>query len=170
MTLYFANRPVVVTDSSPSLQGWRSRSIARSDLSIWLHALTTGAQILNGQPGRLVVLSDGLATQGDTAQAITALAQQDIPVDVLLPDQAALEAWRGGQNEVSLVKLNVPPVLRQGETFGLEVTIHSLTAAEVTLNLTQGDTMLAEDVVSLEPGLNLFTFEAQAEAGGSPNV
>lgn len=161
VTLYFANQAVIVADASPSLKG-----AINPEISNLANALATGAQILNGQPGRLVLLSDGLATQGDTAQAIAALAQQDIPVDVLLPDQAALEVWRGGQNEVSLVKLNVPPVLRQGETFGLEVTIHSLTAAEVTLNLTQGDTVLAEDVVSLEPGLNLFTFEAETEQVG----
>ncbi|HXV43679.1 MAG TPA: VWA domain-containing protein, partial [Anaerolineae bacterium] len=160
VTLYFADQAIVVDDPASTQQK------INPEISNLAGALTTGAQILKGQPGRLLLLSDGLATDGDTLHAIADLNRQNIPVDVLLPDQATLEAWRGGPNEVSLVKLSVPPVLRQGENFGLEVTIHSLTAGEVTLNLTQGDAILAEDVVVLEPGFNVFTFDAEAEPVG----
>jgi uncharacterized membrane protein len=172
LTLYFADRGLVIpplqqgAEPSPSTQPGEAGDLLDPTISNLAEALATGVKLLNGQPGRLVLLSDGLATAGDTVQALATLAQQRIPVDILLPDEATLSAWRGGQNEVRVVKLNVPPVLRQSETFAIEVTIHALTPAQVTLNLTQGETTVAEDVVALEPGLNLFTFDAEAEALG----
>ncbi|MCK6626341.1 MAG: VWA domain-containing protein [Anaerolineae bacterium] len=164
VTVYFADRPFILDQSAPPFEG--SSASFDPTISNLASALTTGQQLLNGQPGRLVLLSDGLANQGDTNAAITRLVRQNIPVDVLLADESTRQNWRGSPNEVSLVKLTVPPALRQGETFNLEVTLHSLAAAQVTLNVAQGDTTLAEDVVSLEPGPNLFTFEATAEETG----
>lgn len=164
VTLYFADRPFILDQSAPPFEG--SSASFDPTISNLASALTTGQQILNGQPGRLVLLSDGLANQGDTNETINRLARQGIPVDVLLTDEATRQSWRGSPNEVSLVKLTVPPALRQGETFSLEVTLYSLAAAQVTLNIAQGDATLAEDVVSLEPGPNLFTFEATAEETG----
>ncbi len=167
LTLYFADQPVLVNPVEPNSPGGTERDLPLNpEISNLAAALATGAQFLDKQPGRLILLSDGLANQGDTNEAVVTLAQQNIPVDVLIPAEAALQTWRGSSNEVSLVKLSVPPALRQGETFGLEVTINSLAAAETRLNLTQGQTTLAEDVVSLEPGPNLFTFEAKADEVG----
>lgn len=164
VTLYFADRPFILDQSAPPFEG-SSGSFDPTSSNL-ASALTTGQQLLNGQPGRLLLLSDGLANAGDANEALTRLARQDIPVDVLLADETTRQTWRGSPNEVSLVKLTVPPALREGETFSVEVTLHSLAAAEVTLNIAQGDTTLAEDVVSLEPGPNLFTFEATAAEVG----
>lgn len=164
VTLYFADRPFILDQSAPPFEG-SSGSFDPTSSNL-ASALTTGQELLNGQPGRLVLLSDGLANAGDANEVLTRLARQDIPVDVLLADEPTRQTWRGTPNEVSLVKLTVPPALREGETFSVEVTLYSLTAAEVTLNVAQGDTTLAEDVVSLEPGPNLFTFEATAEETG----
>jgi len=60
----------------------------------------------------------------------------------------------------------VPPVLRQGETFEIETLIHSQMPAEITLNLRQLNNVLAEDVVSVDPGLNRFSFSALADTLG----
>lgn len=174
LTVYFASRPVVTAPDLPPETGATTASPEAADLNPTLtnlaEALTLGAQLLNDQPGRLLLLSDGLANQGDTAAALTTLARQNIPVDVLLPGAATLQNWHNQPNEVRLVKLSVPPVLRQGETFTVEVTAHSLTAIQAKLSLTQGDQPLAEDVVSLEPGLNLFTFEAKADSLGPQTI
>ena len=121
---------------------------------------------LSDEPGRLVLLSDGIPTTGDTLDVTAQLVQQNIPVDVLIPDINTLQAWKDFQNEISVVSLMVPPVLRQGESFDVEVVAYSETPApEVTLTLTHpaGETVLAEDVISLEPGLNRFTFNATAD-------
>jgi uncharacterized membrane protein len=182
VTVYFADKPVVILqDQNLQPPNVQPSNVQPTNPSATLHppfggqvpglqpehtnlaeALAMGANLLNGQPGRLVLLSDGLPTAGDTTQAAANLARRGIPVDVILPAEADLLAWRGGNNEVRLVKLGTPATLRQGETFAIEVTAHSLTPAQVTLNLTQGDKVLAEDAVNLAPGLNQFSFEAQA--------
>ena len=66
-------------------------------------ALSTGAQMLDGQPGRLVLFSDGLPTEGDTEEAITELVRQNIPIDVFILDGASVAAQDERQNEVRLV-------------------------------------------------------------------
>ncbi len=157
VTIYFAEKPTIIkpqTFQPPTFNLQPSTNLA--------DALDLGAKLLNGQPGRLILLSDGLPTAGDTAQALANLTRRAIPVDVLLPTPADLSAWRDNKNEVRLVKLSLPPTLRRGETFSIEALVHSLGPAQATLKLTQADTVLAEDVVNLQPGLNSFTFEATA--------
>lgn len=174
LSLYFADQTVIIPappapgeiSPTPSIQGRSQERLLNPTVSNLAEALRTGRQLLDGWPGRLVLLSDGLATTGDTTQALSALIQHGIPVDVLLVDEATRQTWQGGSNEVRVVKLNVPPVLRQGETFAVEVTLHTFAPAQVRLNLTQGETALAEDTVPLEPGFNLFTFDATAQAVG----
>lgn len=163
--VYFAQRPLVVP-SQPSPHSSFSEEQVGEQLTNLAEALRTGVKLLNGQPGRLILLSDGLANEGDTTQALREVTQAGIPIDVLLADESTWTEWRGGPNEVRLVKLNVPPVLRQGETFVVEATLHSLTPTPATLRLTQSQTTLAEDSVSLEAGLNVFTYEAKTNQLG----
>ncbi len=125
-------------------------------------ALSMGAALGN----HLVLLSDGVATQGDTLAVAAELAQQHVLVDVLIPDEATLRDWHGGQKEVWLTRLTVPPILRQGEPFVIEVGIQSDSARKITLKLNQDKTVLAEDGVTLQAGDNLFTFKAKADAVG----
>jgi uncharacterized membrane protein len=170
--LFFAGNTLWVDETSSSLL---SESFAESDVealapngSNLAQALALGSELihLDDQPGRLVLLSDGLQTAGDVLAAASRLAQQRIPVDVLVPDESVRRAWQDDQNEIRLVSLAVPPILRQGETFDLEVIIHSgESVAEGVLVLTSpsaGET-LAEDVISLEAGLNRFTFSSETD-------
>lgn len=149
VVVYFADQAVVVPPESPAVT-WLDSEV--SDLA---RAFRMGAGLLKERPGRLVLLSDGLATGGDP---LDEAARLDRPVDVL----PAGPADGSAANEVRLVKLSAPPILRQGETFAAEVTVHSQAAVEVTLRVDQDGQVLAEDVVALEPGANLFSFEVKA--------
>jgi Mg-chelatase subunit ChlD len=175
VTIFFADRPILVDDplvvlSTSGAASGQDSQILNSEASNLAEALLLGGELLKGrleeQPGRLVLLSDGLPTAGDALAAAQQLVRQNIPVDVLIPSAGDLQAWRGSQNEVRLVELNAPPALRQGETYDIEVIVHSEAAAEANLNLTQSGTTLAEDVVTLETGLNRFTFAATADKIG----
>ncbi|MFN8459341.1 MAG: VWA domain-containing protein [Anaerolineae bacterium] len=159
--VYFTHRPLVVPRGEEVEAG-----VLTPNLTNLAEALRTGAKLLNGQPGWLTLLSDGLANEGDTFQALREVTQAGIPVDVLLVDETTRQKWQGHPNEVRLVKLSVPPILRQGETFVVEVTIHTLTPSQAALRLTQGKTVLAGDNVSLQAGPNTFTYEAKAETLG----
>jgi uncharacterized membrane protein len=166
-TIYFANQPIVATASTKApTENLSLPAQFDPNQTNLAEAFSLGLILLNHQPGRLVVLSDGLANQGDTTQALAALSQRQIPVDVLLLDEATTQSWQPAPNEVRLTRLSLPPTLRQGETFGIEVTLHSQTAGQVQLNLTQADQLLAEDVITLQPGANPFTFEAKADTLG----
>ncbi len=160
LTLLFADRPLLLPAETQLSLNPEITDLAR--------ALSLGAELLNDQPGRLVLLSDGVPTTGDTLAVAADLARQGTAVDVLIPTEAQLQSWSGQQNEVRLVKLELPPVLRQGENFAVEITIHARAATEATLQLTRNspETVLAEDVVALAPGFNLLTFEAEADALG----
>jgi len=171
--LVFANQPLWVDDltslTAPDANPGEGLDPTISNLA---EALSLGGELLslNDEPGRIVLLSDGIPTTGDTMDVVDQLAQQNIPVDVLIPDNNTLQAWKNSQNDVSVVSLTVPPVLRQEENFDVEVVVNSeAPAPEATLTLTHpaGGTVLAEDVVSLEPGLNRFTFSATENEIGS---
>ncbi len=170
VTLFFAGNTRLV----PGFSATTPPAVGRVELDLdpeisnLAEALSVGAELLEGQAGRLVLLSDGVPTAGDALGAAARLARQNIPLDVLVVNEAERERWAGSANEVRLVGLEVPPTLRQGERFDIEVTAHALHPAEVTLSLARvsDDTVLAEDLVLLEPGFNLFTFEAEAELVG----
>ncbi len=49
------------------------------------NALLLGSELLKARAGRLILLSDGFVTAGDTAAAVTQLVKQGIPVDVVSP-------------------------------------------------------------------------------------
>ncbi|MCB0195392.1 MAG: VWA domain-containing protein [Anaerolineae bacterium] len=164
-TLFFAEQPLLVDDPSTPLSADSEPSLNVEATNL-AEALTLGANMLNDQPGRLVLLSDGLPTAGDALGTAAELARRGIPVDVLTPGQFDLQQWHGSENEVRVARLQVPPVLRNGETFDVEVIIDSEVPAEVTLNLTQNGDTLAEDVIALDAGSNRFTFTANAGAIG----
>jgi uncharacterized membrane protein len=129
-------------------------------------ALSVGAEMLKDQPGRLVLFSDGIPTEGTTEEAIAQLARQNIPVDVFISDGAGVAPQSVRPNEVSLVELNVPSVLRLGETFDVEVFMHTVRQTEVKLTLTQDKAGLGEDTIQLEPGFNRFILETSAKELG----
>ncbi len=164
--VFFADRPVVVPAANQAqVEPELPLNPIHSDLA---RALALGAELLQEQPGRLVLLSDGVPTAGDTLAAATALAEQGLPVDVLLPAEELLRQWAGSSNEVRMVGLEAPPAVRQGQTFELNVLVHSLAPTDATLKVsrTSDGTVLAEDVVTLEAGLNHFSFETEAEMLG----
>lgn len=164
--VFFADRPVVVSAANQAqVEPELPLKPIHSDLA---GALALGAELLQEQRGRLVLLSDGLPTGGNTLAVTTQLAEQGLPVDVLLPSAEQLRQWAGSSNEIRMVGLEVPPALRQGQTFALEVIVHSLVPTQATLKLSHSsdETVLAEDVISLEAGLNRFSFESKAETLG----
>lgn len=175
VVLFFADRAIWVNNPAPA---GVNESTAAPDEPLnpestnLAEALLLAGELLapSQQPGRVVLLSDGAPTAGDTLNAADRLARQNIPVDVLLVDEATQRAWHNGQNDARLVSLSLPQTLRQGEPFNVEVIIHSQTAIpDATLTLTHpaGQDILAEDVIALEPGLNRFTFSDTVDEIGS---
>jgi uncharacterized membrane protein len=167
VTLFFADQAVLVDDplsSANYVVSSQDNPTLNPEMSNLAEALLVGSEFLKDKPGRLILLSDGIPTAGDDPLAVaTRLAQQDIPVDALVLDKNDIRAWSGVQNEVRVVSVSVPPVLREGETYDIEVVLHSEVEAEVTLSLTRNGEILAEDVVPLRAELNRFSFTSEAQ-------
>jgi Mg-chelatase subunit ChlD len=114
-----------------------------------------------GTRKRLLLISDGNATEGDTESAVSAAAAAHIPVDVLkVPYEI--------QRDVVVEGLHSPTWVRQGETYTLDITVRWTGALTITGNLTltrQGEAMDLDPNmpgvqptlrVTLKPGINVF--------------
>ena len=105
---------------------------------------------------RVVVLSDGAATTGDTAEAARLAAAAGVSVDtVYLPRPAA-------PNEVIVRDVAAPARVGQGETFRLEIAAESTTATPATLRVLGDGAVVYEETVQLQPGANNFVVRLMA--------
>ena len=105
---------------------------------------------------RVVVLSDGAATTGDAAEAARLAAAAGVSIDtVYLPRPSA-------GNEIILRDVRAPGRVGAGETFRLEITADSTTAAGATLRVLGEGAVVYEETVQLQPGANNFVVRLQA--------
>ncbi|QNK54862.1 VWA domain-containing protein [Paenibacillus sp. PAMC21692] len=105
--------------------------------------------------GRLVVLSDGSENSGDAIRAARMLKDGGFAVDVV-PMASALK------RDAALEELKVPASLKQGETFGFEITIKSTFSGEAELRIYQNDQQLSISDLQLEVGDNSFILQSTA--------
>jgi uncharacterized membrane protein len=105
---------------------------------------------------RLVVLSDGAVTTGDTDQAIRLAEAAGISVDTVHLPQPPVGS------EVILRDVRAPARVGQGETFRLEITADSTVATTAVLRVLDGEGLLYDEEVSLQPGVNNFVVRLTA--------
>jgi Mg-chelatase subunit ChlD len=127
-----------------------------SDLAAGLRA----AQALLPGGGRVILVSDGLATTPDALVEARLAAQAGVQVDVA-PVASA------GAPEVAITGLNVPRTLRLGEAYPIAITVRS-TGAPVSgrLRLWEGEALLGDEEVALTPGEDVFSFSHTAGSVG----
>jgi Mg-chelatase subunit ChlD len=124
-------------------------------------AIRLGMALLPGDTaGRLILLSDGLETTGDSREAARLAAARGIAVDVV----AVGHPPAGG--EVLLTELAAPTAARQGQTLELAVQVESTVATEAFLQVISGGALLEQRPVALSPGTNRFLFSLQATERG----
>lgn len=105
------------------------------------------------QPGRIVLLSDGVATAGrDPLESIPSLSDRGVEVDtILLPAST--------QPETAVVSLQAPNHVRQGEVFDLTANMHASEAVKgASLRLYQNQLLVAESQIDLPSGTSEVVF------------
>ena len=95
---------------------------------------------------RLVLITDGNATQGDTDAAINAAKEQGVPIDVM-PLHYDI------QHEVLMDKIVAPAWRRENEPFTLDIYIKSTNDTPVTGKLTVSDMQVPLDLDPATPGV-----------------
>lgn len=112
-----------------------------------------------GTQQRLVLLSDGNDTAGQSEQAILAAAERGVRLDVVLPNGATF-------GEALIDDVEAPPGARVGESIQLSVRVRATIATAATLRLLADGETVATRQLRLEPGTQTVTFTVEADEPG----
>lgn len=111
-------------------------------------ALSLSAAMLpEGNQGRIVLISDGNETEGAVASQLDELKSRGIAVDVL-------PIGFDYEKEVWLERLDLPRVVKQGETYEAQVLLNSLKAGKGTLRLQENGKVIFEEEIEYAAGKN----------------
>ena len=102
-----------------------------------------------GQPARIVLISDGVQTEGNVLGFLDELAARGIAVDVL-PVQYDFA------DEVWLERLDLPRHVKHGETYDASILLSSLRPGKGNLVLRENGRVVFQDRVEFEAGKNRF--------------
>ena len=114
-------------------------------------ALMLSAAVLpEDRPGRIVLITDGVATQGNVERALDELVRRNIVVDVLpIQYDHTQEVW--------VEKLNLPRQVRPGETYEAGMVLGSLQDGHGDLVLRENGKEIARQNVQYRSGKTRFT-------------
>jgi uncharacterized membrane protein len=118
-----------------------------------------GAMLPEGNRGRVVLISDGNETEGSVLPVLDELKSRGVPVDVL-PVGFSLE------KEVWLERLDLPRIVKKGETYDAVVLLSALTPGSGKLRLAENGKVIAERDVQYNAGKNRFTLPLPERGAG----
>jgi uncharacterized membrane protein len=115
------------------------------------NALALAAATLPAEaPGRIVLISDGTATEGDTERMVDQLAARAIPVDVLpVSYEHAEEVW--------LERLELPQEVHARQSYEAGIVLGSLAPGHGSLVLTENGHEVARQQVDYPAGKSRYT-------------
>ncbi|MDO5309945.1 MAG: VWA domain-containing protein [Planctomycetia bacterium] len=145
-TIYFAQAPSLL-DADALDDALKSQTDLQTALTLAYASLDPTRR------SQIVLLSDGVQTQGDFRQAL----YPDAPCVSTVP------LPRNARAEVQLVKLNAPNYVRQGEPYQVEAIVLSSVATDGSISLFQQGLLVEKRQVELQQGENRFLFQARAE-------
>ncbi len=109
----------------------------------------SAAMIPEDRQGRIVLVSDGVETEGNVSSVLDDLKARHVAVDVL-PVQYEY------QREVWLERLDLPRQVKIGETYEATVLLNSLQPGDGKLVLRENGNVIAEQTVHYERGKNRY--------------
>lgn len=108
---------------------------------------------------RLVLFSDGRATDGDIGRALSLLRDSGVRV---FPAPSAVRSDGGA----SVNRIEVPPGARAGEMVGVEVEVHSAVGGPANIRLLRAGEPLTRISVALPPGVSTVPVPVRIEEPG----
>ncbi|QDU78790.1 von Willebrand factor type A domain protein [Polystyrenella longa] len=118
-----------------------------------------GAMLPEGNQGRVVLISDGIETEGNLNRVVDELISRGIMVDIL-PIEYTYDS------EVWLERLDLPHSVKIGESYEASIVLSSITAGSGKLNLYENGEKIAEQQVEFEAGKNRFVIPIQLRNPG----
>jgi uncharacterized membrane protein/Mg-chelatase subunit ChlD len=109
--------------------------------------------------GRIVLVSDGVQTEGNLSRTLADLKARGVAVDVLPIDYTY-------NNEVWLERLDLPSAVKLGETYEAAMVLSSLSDGEGNLVLRENGNIIAQTQVKYKAGKNRFTVPLTLRSAG----
>lgn len=117
------------------------------------------AMLPEDKQGRIVLISDGMQTEGDLSKIVGDLRARGISVDVL-PIAFSIS------DEVWLERMELPQFVKMGESYEAGIVLSSLNAGEGTLIIEENGQKIAEETVKFQAGKNRYSFPIQLRTAG----
>ncbi len=158
----FPARPSLPLDKTPSGQTANVvlNSLIDKEATNLEQGLSLAAAMLPEETqGRIVLISDGMQTEGNLSKVVDDLKAKGITVDVL-PIEFSIA------NEVWLERLELPQFVKMGESYDAGVVLSSLEAGEGNLIIEENGKKIAEEPVKFQAGKNRYAFPIQLRDPG----
>lgn len=151
-TVDFADAAIISGEESAAL------NTAATNLADALHAASS---LLQGNAKhQIVLLTDGLETDGNAATVAALLANRGVRIDALHYDTTITEP------EAEVTSIILPTEVAQGKKTRAAVTITSNAAMKGKLSLYDEDVLLRTDTVSIKPGENAYSYRIEPGYAG----
>ncbi|MBN1285912.1 MAG: VWA domain-containing protein [Anaerolineae bacterium] len=112
-----------------------------------------------GVAQRMVVLSDGLATVGDTEAAARLAAAAGVQVDFVSFE-------RPPEPEILIIEVDTPAVLDEGQLFDLALTLQSSAVTEAEITVMASGEIMHQQRIELRKGEQRFVLNLRASEPG----
>jgi Ca-activated chloride channel homolog len=118
-----------------------------------------GAMLPEDNPGRIVLVSDGVQTEGNLSRVLDDLKNRDIAIDVLPIDYSY-------EREVWLERIDLPQQVKLGETYEAAMVLSSIQAGSATLSLRENGKLIAEQPIEFQAGKNRYAVPITLRSAG----
>ncbi len=117
------------------------------------------AEVPADSAARIVLLSDGVATRGDTMSAAAAAVAAEIPVDVVSLEQKTIP-------DIRVVALRAPTRADEGEPIDLRLVTSSSSAAAIEIRLSRDGELIAKAGAKIAAGEDVLRIREKAPGPG----
>ncbi len=117
------------------------------------------AEVPADSAARIVVLSDGVATRGDTMAAAAAAVAAEIPVDVVSLEQRSIP-------DIRVVALRAPTRADEGEPIDLRLVTSSPSPAAIEIRLRRDGELIAQAGAKIAAGEDVLRIREKAPGPG----
>lgn len=119
----------------------------------------SAAMLPEDQLGRIVLISDGTETVGQLKDVLDDLQARDVEVSVVPMDYVY-------ESEVLLERLDLPRLVRLGESYEASIVLNSLKAGTGELVLSEGGREISRQVVQFAAGKSRYSIPIKVEQPG----
>ena len=119
----------------------------------------SAAMLPEDNQGRIVLVSDGVATEGNLSRVLGDLKSRGVAVDVLPIDYTYNE-------EVWLERLDLPQQVKLGDTYETAMVLSSLSDGKGKLILRENGNVIAEQEVEYKAGKNRYSVPITLRSAG----